>query len=85
VMDVSILSMRACKEGEEVKEVAITRTKPARGGAGYMGTCPACGNRKRLNSFYENGQLLWAIWCKCGNMQTLGTTTQIEACLNEGE
>lgn len=53
--------------------------KPNRG-ATYMGMCPKCGIRKRLN-FYAGA---WQFWCstKCGHREIIGTNAELAALLN---
>ena len=56
----------------------IQRGKPNRGPV-YMGTCPACGKRKRISQ-YASGN--WWFWCSrdCSAEQIeLGTTAELEA------
>jgi len=65
----------------------ITPTKPVRGGDGYMGTCPECGKRKRLNQGLGDRvyrgvtykTVMWFFWCACGYKERVGTDREIKA------
>lgn len=57
-----------------MEDLQVTKTP----GGTLMGVCPECGNRKRLNGFYQNGKEMLAFWCRCGFSRTLGTQKEVD-------